>query len=267
MPAPPKNNLASAIVHLPPPRGRIAILRSGTTEVAVALDGDEGPRIVPITEVGGAARRLDEIQHLVNQKLPAGGSAAENRYAAALTLFEKAGAYLRAAVSGIREGCASYAAVQYRHITCHGTTIEGERLKAPCAFRAVGADGKHYCQPCSCGEWRAARLDLEDPQRWWESKLAYRKLACPKGFWPEYSNLTIEGHPAGMKPEPSHPDAGSPQPPAAVPLWGGRAFMAWRFITTLPGGLAALVKNSTRRKRVRIDAGGGDSGLNKTAGA
>lgn len=233
------NQLAALVIHRPPPVGRIALLRQAETSVAVALDAEGGPRIVPLEEAREGMQRLDDVQALVNQRLPqaqAGSPPEDGGFFEACRLtFERAGEYLRAAFAGVLEGVAPYWVVQFRHIHCHGTTIEGQYVKPACPFRTevvndgCGGGGLVYCKPCACGEWEGAVISIADPARWWESKLAYGKLRCPKRIFPEHSGGgAVELRVGGLA--------------VTRPLWGGRVYMAWRLIRTLPGGVLALFK-------------------------
>lgn len=63
-----------------------------------------------------------------------------------------------------------------RHVSCFGTTLEGERVQEPCPSLMKSDDGvHHYCNACKCGDKKLARLD-EKPF----DKLDYPYLECAR---------------------------------------------------------------------------------------
>ncbi len=65
--------------------------------------------------------------------------------------------------------------LQSRHISCHGTLLDGTVVAPACSKRQVSQDGEHhYCGACGCGDTKIARLDGDG-----YTKLQYPHLECP----------------------------------------------------------------------------------------
>lgn len=70
-----------------------------------------------------------------------------------------------------------------RHISCFGTTMQGEKVGTVCRSLQKSREGdRHYCGACGCGDRANARLD-ETPY----GKLDYPYLECPRQR-PGFSN-------------------------------------------------------------------------------
>jgi len=162
--------------HVPPDRAR-EVLRLCAPRLGKALAID-------------CAHHLgmrEEIQHLfggmsdeeqISALDPGLRASAENfGEAEEWSLAQKFASLAEALASG--RGC-DRATVNQRHISCHGTDLEGNQVGAPCPSRreSQSEPGAFYCADCGCGERQVARLRAD-------AKFAFVKLRCPrrrKGF-------------------------------------------------------------------------------------
>jgi len=64
-----------------------------------------------------------------------------------------------------------------RHVSCHGTTPDGERVGDPCTHRRRSKRDGYYCSICGCGDKKIASLS-PDPETG-KSKLQFVELTCP----------------------------------------------------------------------------------------
>lgn len=102
--------------------------------------------------------------------------------------WAKAQSFTKSMVSrGVTSKEVSLPQLQARTISCHGETLNGATVGAPCSKRKTSAEGStHYCGACGCGDTQLARLDGEG-----YTKLHYPYLECPLGRG-GFSNQKLE---------------------------------------------------------------------------
>lgn len=136
----------------------------------------------------------------IEKEVSAGGFEPETH-----TLFQKIKFFVKAIAGG---KSVSWEDLNTRHISCHGTDLDGKTIKAPCPSRRQ-EKGVMFCGHCGCGLTRAARLD---------NKLHHKNLVCPR-LMPGFSNasITVGGKTIAIPVAAAVPAAEASVAPAAGP--------------------------------------------------
>ena len=114
-------------------------------------------------------------------------------WASAITNPSKVKSFLKATSSRALQGPVSLAVLDHRHQCCHGKTLDGENVSAPCRARVSEGDG-FFCKSCGCGEWKLADLTVPptEEQGRFSCKLAFPDLTCPLGKWTAMKGIRAE---------------------------------------------------------------------------
>lgn len=116
---------------------------------------------------------INEAAKLDQSDTTSGHEAREN-WLEDRSFWEKATDFTKALASGREVDDETY---RRRHISCHGTTPEGEVVGKPCKFRKESKRFGHFCSVCGCGDKPIASLS-PDPKTG-KSKLQFVELRCP----------------------------------------------------------------------------------------
>jgi len=126
----------------------------------------------------------DEVRELTARRDVAWNFTKRGRWAAVSEGWALAHSYMKALTSRGFEGKRVELTIHNkRHVSCTGTTLEGEKVGDSCPALKLSSDGKHhFCGECGCRDRETAWIDREG-----YPKLSYPHLECPRGM-PGFTN-------------------------------------------------------------------------------
>lgn len=184
------DSLATVITEI---AGKKFILRVNVkTNAIISADVTDAPIEIDMED---AKERLAALAKQ-NESAKSNGHASPNRitqFVRSVADAKQRNKYLDARRSLKKRGPVPLHVLNFRHIQCHGTTIEGERVQEPCRHRYESNRGV-FCKSCSCPEWKTANLTVERSEikrtkRKRYFKLEYPALACPVQRWSAYDSV------------------------------------------------------------------------------